>query len=505
MQAPPDAAQDAPPPNDAAGAPVTPDAPADNAPTPYRSPLLGLLPEPGVASQLMQVPATAQRADSVQPRQSDNPGQSSSDEQHTPAQSRFNPVDIARDAVNHIAQTATTVTKDAVDFVRTRVRAADENKAQLGALIDSGKKHLESQVDDARAWLREHGGIPGQTLSAEIGVYEGAAVAIYDAGKGVVQLADGALSLVNPLEWLANPDANIERLKSVANGVETLGKLANLATPAGWMTTPKENAQLASALWNSAASSFEKDPAKFTGQVAGTILTMAVPAGEAAVAGNVGRTTEVLSNVKVLSNVNQAVRGVEVAGTQTLANAGKIEQATAKAVSAVATDAAKVEQGTATAGKVGAEAGAETVSTAKNAGAKGSAGVVDEALASLNSPATRHYADKVTQSSVAKEVNTVVDRSVVDMSADVAAIRSGQAQKIGDTFVVNGRTYGMHDGTLYPMSGPGLYTLDRGSYKALGILNKFGNTPQADVILKNMGVSAETKTAALKVFEVIKK
>jgi len=126
-------------------------------------------------------------------------------------------------------------------------------------------------------------------------------------------------------------------------------------------------------------------------------------------------------------------------------------------------------------------------------------------VASLNSPATRHYADKVTQSSVAKEVNTVVDRSVVDMSADVAAIRSGQAQQIGDTFVVNGRTYGMHDGTLYPMSGPGLYTLDRGGYKALGVLNKFGDTPQTDVILKNMGVSAETKAAALKVFEVIKK
>jgi filamentous hemagglutinin len=138
-------------------------------------------------------------------------------------------------------------------------------------------------------------------------------------------------------------------------------------------------------------------------------------------------------------------------------------------------------------------------------GVTGGAGAVDEALASLNSPATRHYADKVTQSSVAKEVNTVVDRSVVDISADVAAIRAGQAQQIGDTFVVNGRTYGMHDGTLYPMSGPGLYTLDRGGYKALGVLNKFGDTPQADMILKNMGVSAETKAAALEVFKAISK
>ncbi len=131
--------------------------------------------------------------------------------------------------------------------------------------------------------------------------------------------------------------------------------------------------------------------------------------------------------------------------------------------------------------------------------------VVNESLASLNSPPTRHYADKVTQTTVAKEFNTVTDRSVVDISADVSAIRSGQSQVIGDTFVVNGRTYGMHDGTLYPMSGPGLYTLDRGGYKALGVLNKFGDTPQAQVILNNMGVSAETKAAALNVFKAIKK
>jgi len=40
---------------------------------------------------------------------------------------------------------------------------------------------------------------------------------------------------------------------------------------------------------------------------------------------------------------------------------------------------------------------------------------------------------------------------------------------------------------------------------ALGVLNKFGNTPQADMILKNMGISAEAKAAALEVFQAIKK
>lgn len=93
---------------------------------------------------------------------------------------------------------------------------------------------------------------------------------------------------------------------------------------------------------------------------------------------------------------------------------------------------------------------------------------------------------------------------MVDVSADVAAIRYGQAQKIAGTYVVNGRTYGVYDETLYPISGPGLYQLDRGGYQALGVLNKFGNTPQADSILSRMGVSSETKAAALKVWEVIK-
>ena len=127
-------------------------------------------------------------------------------------------------------------------------------------------------------------------------------------------------------------------------------------------------------------------------------------------------------------------------------------------------------------------------------------------LASLKSPNARHYADKVKLSSRAKRVNTVIDRSVVNIGADMAAIRSGQAQQVGDTFIVNGRTYGMHDGTLYPISGPGLYKLDRGTYKALGILNESGgDTPEADMKLKEERISIEAKAEALKVFKEIHK
>lgn len=59
----------------------------------------------------------------------------------------------------------------------------------------------------------------------------------------------------------------------------------------------------------------------------------------------------------------------------------------------------------------------------------------------------------------------------------------------------------MHDGTLYPISGEGLVTLNRGEYKALGVYKKFGESSQADKILNNMGVSAETRSKALDVYK----
>lgn len=90
-----------------------------------------------------------------------------------------------------------------------------------------------------------------------------------------------------------------------------------------------------------------------------------------------------------------------------------------------------------------------------------------------------------------------------DVAADVTAIRSGAAQLQGDRFILpNGRIYGHHDGTLYPISGPGFHQLDRGAFKALGVYNKFGNTDRANQILENMGMSAEAKEIALRVWRL---
>ena len=121
----------------------------------------------------------------------------------------------------------------------------------------------------------------------------------------------------------------------------------------------------------------------------------------------------------------------------------------------------------------------------------------------LKSPNSRHYADKVNQKSVAKDENTVIDRKVVNIEQDVNAIRNGQAQVINGQYHINGRIYGQHDGTLYPIRGNGFYPLDRGAYKALGVYNKFGNTPQAKQIMDNMQINSNSRQEALKVWEKV--
>ncbi|TCM61164.1 hypothetical protein EC844_12917 [Acinetobacter calcoaceticus] len=103
----------------------------------------------------------------------------------------------------------------------------------------------------------------------------------------------------------------------------------------------------------------------------------------------------------------------------------------------------------------------------------------------LKAPNPRHYADKVTQKSTAKDKNTVINRKVVDINSDVNAIRSGLAAKIGNTFSLkNGRTYGEHDCILYPISGSGFYNLTRGEYKALDHFNVLGEQKGEDILNK---------------------
>jgi hypothetical protein len=117
-----------------------------------------------------------------------------------------------------------------------------------------------------------------------------------------------------------------------------------------------------------------------------------------------------------------------------------------------------------------------------------------------NPPNSRHYAKSVKQDSTTKEKNTVIMPGV-DVAADVVAINSGFVPKVNDTFTVNGRTYGHHNGTLYPIEGKGFYLLGRGAFNALGIYNSFGNTEKAEQFLISMKIIESEKKIALEIWK----
>ena len=111
-------------------------------------------------------------------------------------------------------------------------------------------------------------------------------------------------------------------------------------------------------------------------------------------------------------------------------------------------------------------------------------------------PVSRHTLRKVNQKSFVKEVTTVIEGRV-DVGSDVGSINAGNAVVGGNsegirTFTVNGGTYGAKpNGTLYSIEGPGFHRLSRGGYKALGVLNQFGDTKHALDILLRMHDVAE--------------
>ena len=129
----------------------------------------------------------------------------------------------------------------------------------------------------------------------------------------------------------------------------------------------------------------------------------------------------------------------------------------------------------------------------------GSESTID--LTALRAPTARHYITKISQRTLAKAHTTVIEPGI-DVAADVAAIRAGNAHRVGNEFSINGRIYGVHGRTLYPVSGPGFHPLNRGAFKALGIClgiyNRFGDSPRAAGILDQSGIGHAERKAALR-------
>lgn len=226
--------------------------------------------------------------------------------------------------VKGVASTATSAVSgfmhSAVNTIVNDQRAADARTEGVGNWIDSQFNSGVQNVNHERTWLQQNGGVVGQATSAVMGFAEGAAQSLYGMGKGLVQMGYGAASLVNPNEWMANSQGNIQRIQSTVNSVLTLGKIANLANPGSWITNREGNAQLAGALWNSASKSFRSDPANFLGNATATVATFFIPGGEAGAAADAAKVADVAADTtKVFDTAQSAADAANTAQDATKA------------------------------------------------------------------------------------------------------------------------------------------------------------------------------------------
>lgn len=241
----------------------------------------------------------------------------------------------------------------------------DEVRNQVGSAIDGavheGEKKLDQFRHDMVDFGQQHGGVVGGTLakmaSDRIGLSEGAALAVYDMGKGVVQLADGLGKVTNPLEWAVHGDRNLQRLETAAAAGSALG---NLGSPAVWITNPQANLHTGKTLIDGVTQGYQDaarqgDYSKFAGRLVVDVGSMFIGAGE------------VNAGIKGAQGAGAVARLGEGAGA--VAKLGEGAGAVAKAGEGAGA-AAKVTEGAAATGKVAdgaaaAKAGDGTAATAK--------------------------------------------------------------------------------------------------------------------------------------------
>jgi hypothetical protein len=233
--------------------------------------------------------------------------------------------------------------KGAQQWVGNRLDDIDHAETAIGGAIDGAVHSAEKSVDgfrhDLEQFGQDHGGVVGgaiaKTVSDSIGLTEGAGLAVYDMGKGVVQLADGAGKLVNPLEWATHGERNLQRLETVGKTAEVLG---NLTSPVAWATNPEGNVNTAKALWNGVTGGYQDaaksgDWSKFIGRGVVDIGSFFIGAGEAnaAIKGAEG--------TRVLGELGEGAKALDVAGaagdvakgTEAASDAGHVASGLSKA------------------------------------------------------------------------------------------------------------------------------------------------------------------------------
>jgi hypothetical protein len=202
-------------------------------------------------------------------------------------------------------------------------------KNWVGSQIEGGVKNAEKGVDGFRKDIvqfgRDHAGFVGDVITRPvanaIGLAEGATLAVYDMGSGLVKLADNAAALANPAEWAFHADRNIGRIETTGKVAEKIG---NLTSPVAWAVKPQENISTAKGLWNGVTKGYQEaakdgDAAKFAGRFVVDAGSFLIGAGEAnaamkssEAANAVAHATETITVAKGVDKGAEIAKGTDV-------------------------------------------------------------------------------------------------------------------------------------------------------------------------------------------------
>lgn len=205
------------------------------------------------------------------------------------------------------------------NWVGDRLEDADRAKDWVGERIeravDSAERHVDGFRRDLVEFGREHGGSVGEAVAQQvsngIGLVEGAGLALYETGKGVVKLADGASDLVNPVEWIARPERNLQMLETAGRTAQVV---VELGSPIKWVTDPEGNLRAVGAIWDGITEGYrdaaaEGDWAEFAGRAVFDIGTAVVGVGAAAKGGRVADVADDVADAsRALDGVDDASR-----------------------------------------------------------------------------------------------------------------------------------------------------------------------------------------------------